>query len=422
MKQKTADLTMMLPPGDQLRKKRIEFGLGIEDVAQELFLSSNQMSALEANDYENLPGPTYIVGYWRSYANLLNIDIGPAIELHKKELTESASGIRLEPNHQRAHGHQEKSRKRSAVLFFLLSVAFLCVLWYWQNPDENPVNQWVENLSNNALNARNQLETPELETTGSGEWTNAANNTSDQIVQIEITPEVEPILPEPVFSDEFENSNQSGDTSESSVILDSPSDSDLLGDDSEPTQDEFIVSETMMPEGDEEVVSVVSIEPVEESSEVNEQIDTVVAEDNALPTVESISANSTQQYEIPDAESSDGQSIEQPLTESTVQNTAIATALSALENETQPQFDVASANWLILEISEQTWLDVRDKTGEKLIYRTVEAGNTIELQGEPPFAIFIGSSTGVDVEYLGKPVEFEAHSSGLFARFLVGQQ
>ncbi len=60
-------------PGSLLCQARVAQGLSREDVAQRLHLAARQIVALENDDYANLPGPTYVRGYLRGYANLLGL-------------------------------------------------------------------------------------------------------------------------------------------------------------------------------------------------------------------------------------------------------------------------------------------------------------------------------------------------------------
>lgn len=60
-------------PGRLLQQARKDLRLAPEDVAQMLHLSSKQITALERDDYINLPGPTYVRGYLRNYAQLLGL-------------------------------------------------------------------------------------------------------------------------------------------------------------------------------------------------------------------------------------------------------------------------------------------------------------------------------------------------------------
>jgi cytoskeleton protein RodZ len=94
--------------------------------------------------------------------------------------------------------------------------------------------------------------------------------------------------------------------------------------------------------------------------------------------------------------------------------------LSSTESALAPGVTAVPENKLLVTIKNQTWLDIRDVTGAKLIYRTVEAGELLNLVGQPPFYVFIGAIEGVGIEYIGEPVVFKPDASGVFARFRVG--
>lgn len=66
-------------PGVTLRELRTERKLSVERVAAALHLSPRQIVALEEDDYEHLPGPTYVRGYLRSYAHYLGLPAEPLL-------------------------------------------------------------------------------------------------------------------------------------------------------------------------------------------------------------------------------------------------------------------------------------------------------------------------------------------------------
>ncbi len=74
-------------PGGQLRAARLDLKLSPEDVANILRLSSKQIVALENDDYASLPGPTYIRGYLRGYAQMLGLSPGRIIENYNQATT-----------------------------------------------------------------------------------------------------------------------------------------------------------------------------------------------------------------------------------------------------------------------------------------------------------------------------------------------
>jgi cytoskeleton protein RodZ len=60
--------------GDQLRAARESHGLSIDAVAQHLKLAPRQVRALEDGDFAKLPGRTFIRGFARNYARLMQLD------------------------------------------------------------------------------------------------------------------------------------------------------------------------------------------------------------------------------------------------------------------------------------------------------------------------------------------------------------
>lgn len=63
--------------GEQLRAARKARMLEIMDVAQTLKLGVRQVEALENGDWDGLPGQTFIRGFVRNYARLVQIDSAP---------------------------------------------------------------------------------------------------------------------------------------------------------------------------------------------------------------------------------------------------------------------------------------------------------------------------------------------------------
>jgi cytoskeleton protein RodZ len=60
--------------GARLRAAREAAGLSIESVAQQLKLAPRQVRALEDDDFQRLPGRTFVRGFARNYARFLQLD------------------------------------------------------------------------------------------------------------------------------------------------------------------------------------------------------------------------------------------------------------------------------------------------------------------------------------------------------------
>lgn len=66
-------------PGTVFAARRESLGMSIADVSAKLKLSRRQIEALESDDYANLPGNTFVRGFVRNYARLLELDPQPLI-------------------------------------------------------------------------------------------------------------------------------------------------------------------------------------------------------------------------------------------------------------------------------------------------------------------------------------------------------
>lgn len=67
-------------PGTTLREARERLGLSIADVANQIKFAPRQIEALEADDFKQLQGATFLRGFVRSYAKILHLDAQPLLE------------------------------------------------------------------------------------------------------------------------------------------------------------------------------------------------------------------------------------------------------------------------------------------------------------------------------------------------------
>lgn len=67
-------------PGAHLRALREAAQMSVDDVAQQLKLSRRQVLAIENDEIDALPGPTFARGFIRNYARLLRVDPEPLLQ------------------------------------------------------------------------------------------------------------------------------------------------------------------------------------------------------------------------------------------------------------------------------------------------------------------------------------------------------
>lgn len=72
---------------------------------------------------------------------------------------------------------------------------------------------------------------------------------------------------------------------------------------------------------------------------------------------------------------------------------------------------------LVLNASAESWVEVRDARGERLLYQTLPAGRIVGLEGMAPFQVFLGNAEGVAVAIDGEAYDASRHRRGTTARF-----
>ncbi|MFN4237122.1 MAG: helix-turn-helix domain-containing protein [Vogesella sp.] len=92
--------------------------------------------------------------------------------------------------------------------------------------------------------------------------------------------------------------------------------------------------------------------------------------------------------------------------------TAPALAASAVV-AAQPASD---SKRLRLSASADSWVSVVDATGKRLVFGTIAAGSSQEVNGKPPFKLTIGNAPAMSLSYEGTPVDLKDKTRGSTAK------
>ena len=87
----------LVSAGAMLRAARERQDLSVFEVSERLFLTEHYVRALEAGDFEKLPGEVYVVGYMKSYALLLGLDEGQVLAAYRN--SGAAAIYEVSPEH-----------------------------------------------------------------------------------------------------------------------------------------------------------------------------------------------------------------------------------------------------------------------------------------------------------------------------------
>lgn len=147
------------PVGEKLRQAREALGLQVGDIAQTLKLGSRQVEALESGDWQHLPGQTFIRGFVRNYARLVQVDSAPLMLQLDAVLEKPADNLAIQdsrPASMPQSGGTASRRDRVVVLIGAILVVLASLIYFLIPADLGPLHDGMQAL----LNSMSRKEAP----------------------------------------------------------------------------------------------------------------------------------------------------------------------------------------------------------------------------------------------------------------------
>ena len=119
--------------GTQLREAREALGLKVSDIAKTLKLGQRQVEALENGQWDGLPGATFIRGFVRNYARLVQLDPNSLVTQLDPVLVKPVDTLavpRVQPSDMPQFGGGPARRDRVVVAVGLLAVLLAAGLYF----------------------------------------------------------------------------------------------------------------------------------------------------------------------------------------------------------------------------------------------------------------------------------------------------
>lgn len=126
--------------GELLRTERLARGLSIEDVARQLRLAVRQVTALEEDDYDKLAGGTFVRGFVRNYAKLLQIDAAPLLQQLDQSLPPAAPQSITYQIEGVPFPSKQKSGSRNLIIAGVIILALLLIYEIYRGNEANVAN------------------------------------------------------------------------------------------------------------------------------------------------------------------------------------------------------------------------------------------------------------------------------------------
>ncbi len=335
-------------PGEILVNARNRLGLSSEKVSQHLHLPFEVVKAIEDNRYDDLPEPTYVKGYIRSYARYVEVDPEPLIRTYVSHL-KPLPQFSVEPQSHRL----AKRRTGFGAFFSILGVVVVGGLIWWfygfSLPTEFMNRVWMKVASDDSLDK--EVESP------------LAN--------------VREVIESTV---ETSSSTEGPQKNATGVVA---------------LQEERVVSvkSTQMPVEN----------PPESLSEIKDMPSQISVE---AQTVRNLQPKPELEYP-PDP---DPEIVSESPSEPASESDSRATDDTQLASERRVTFELRGRiapgdDKLQLTFKDQSWTEVYDANDERLLFGLMNAGATKKVEGTAPFRILLGNSPAVRIIFNGEPFD-----------------
>ena len=425
-------------PGEQLRTAREAAGISVHEISTHVRLDSRVIHALEADDYEALPAPTFVRGYLRGYARLLDLSPQPVLQaFEQRELSPPSLVADISVKSQIRSGDFPF---RIVTYVVVVALVVLVVLW-WRSqdfdpmrfdviPEGEPETSEAETFLPAGESAVLELETPPLsvepeasepeasepeaivpldritteapapaasegETTGAaageeapaGETEASAFTTAEEssVVEALSTEAPEPSAPPEAPETVAEQAADAAGAGEESVPTSAPVES--------PASEEAPPAEERPPEA-------------EESQTLEARAEAAEGEPETVPGDDSMPAEASVQPGAGEAPAEASEEASPPSIETAEESSSVVAG--------------APTDRLEMRFSVECWLEVYDQTDERLFYGLAQPGDQLNLSGYGPIRLVLGNSEGVEMNYNGIPVDFTDFVTRGVARFSVG--
>ncbi len=204
-----------------LRTAREDQSLSREDAAHEINLRLDQLDALERDQFERLPGDTFVRGYLRTYAKWLRLDVDKTLATYIEQTGQSANVSLSSDLNSRKQMHARSDN--NLMLGAALIVAVLILGFWLYNASTDSVEEIavkeeiaVDTFSGKPLDVAASDPVAETEQ-AQNDWENPFTAAAEYNASVSAEAEIE------AASQSLENATASSGSAEAAVVPDSAS-------------------------------------------------------------------------------------------------------------------------------------------------------------------------------------------------------
>ena len=350
--------------GQLLRAARLERGLTIEDVARQLRLSVRQVTALEEDDYSKLSSITFLRGFVRNYAKLLQMDAAPLLQLVQESLpppqTQTIS-YQIEGIPFPSHRNQGK---RNLIIGVMTFVALLLLVYEIYRGNE-------VSLEKRQADARAEAGT-------------RTEPFSTAAPQLQSSPPA-----------------AMNDVSGTDMLPADKEDMPLAKTDTPPAKADIPPANANVPPAKAGVPSAEANPPSARVNPPSAKANVPPAGAAEVPAIEKKSPVPPVQQVSPP--STAPKPVNAPPPKVASADPAPAAAVPEIAGE--------GGNVVRLSFEGESWAEIKDGRGKLLLSRINPRGTQQVLHGKPPFSLTIGNAAEVKLIYNNKPIDLARYTN-----------
>lgn len=333
--------------GERLRQAREVAGLTVTEVAARQHLRPVVIEAIESGDYRRIDSELFLKGYVRAYAAHVGVDPESVLRQLDKELEplREEQKARVEASPLVTIERRKRRKRRIAkvvVVLLVLGGLFYGVSLYLASRDAP--------LSDNATEAE---------------------ESSNEAAQAE---------PGSSLLD-------SGEDRQSGALVEQPPESLVIENDPAAASEDDVLSASAASDGEQGVSAETGDAPVADPDEQAVGEEAAISPETSQPAGPDESVNQGSRL----AEANENESI----TTTVLSDTDAGISSTPASNEGR----------LIVEFSDDCWVEVQDSAGRTLVAELRRSGETLDVTGNAPIRVVLGAVSSVSsVSYSGESV------------------
>jgi cytoskeleton protein RodZ len=337
-------------PGQKMKIIREEMGLSYARVAEALHMTAHYVRSLESDQYDKLPGKTFVKGYFKAYARLLEADVNEVLECYEQYVTALEASQENEADEIRAKKAYDQNL-RWMICAAIIIVLVIGLSW-WFSREENATVSTIQPV-------------PELFTEV-------------------IASSAAPVTAEVLMANLEESRGVMSDSTQSQQSKTAVIESEITNIDTQPG----IVASS-------ENLEALSGNALADSvSEANNEIEAATSSSQNVLSTENVSDDSYS----PEWESSLDTSLPAPQ----------GFSVNQFEDHREVQLETGGEDLLEIHFSGTSWIEVDNVENARLYQDILNIGDDLTIRGKAPFNILIGDANMVEMTFNSKTIDILA--------------